>query len=65
MESNKTLEIKNSMYFTYHFVFFFLIIELYFIILAVFAPIFSPFTDAVITLEIPNNEAKGVLKSIQ
>ena len=64
----KALELKNSMCFTFVFansaiyssiivcLFFFLIIELYFLILGVIAQCFSPFPEIVITLQMPTQK---------
>ena len=44
------------------FVFFFLIIDLYFLTLAVTAQIFNPIADLIIPIEIPSKEAKAKIE---
>ena len=69
-ESVKTLEIKTSMLFSfflliilsYHASFFFLIIDLYFVIPAVIAQIFNPILELVIPIGIPSKEAKAEIE---
>ena len=47
------------------FFFFFLIIDLYFLIPAVIAQIFNPIAELVIPIGIPSKQAKQILKYIQ
>ena len=65
----KALEIKTSMLFNLDFAnniillcFFFLIIDLYFLIPAVIAHIFNPIAELVIPLGIPIREAKAEIE---
>ena len=65
----KALEIKTSMLFNLDFAnniillcFFFLIIDLYFLIPAVIAHIFNPIAELVIPLGIPVREAKAEIE---
>ena len=64
-ESIKALEIKNSMMFRLDFAnniillcFFFLIIDLHFLIAAAIAQIFNPIAELIIPIGIPTKEAK-------
>ena len=64
-ESTKTLEIKTSMLFNLDFAnntilscYFFLIIDLYFLIIAVIAQFLNPITELVIPIGIPTKEPK-------
>ena len=66
---NKALEIKTSMLFNLDFAnniillcFFFLIIDLYFLIPAVIAHIFNPIAELVIPLGVPVREAKAEIE---
>ena len=70
-ESNKAMKIKTSMLLNLDFVdnallscffFFFLIIDLYFLIPAAIAQIFNPVAELVIPIEIPMKEAKAEIK---
>ena len=65
----KALEIKTSMLFNLDFAnniillcFFFLIIDLYFLIPAVIAHIFNPIAELVIPLGVPIREAKAEIE---
>ena len=65
----KALEIKTSMQFNLDFAnniillcFFFLIIDLYFLIPAVIAHIFNPIAELVIPLGVPIREAKAEIE---
>ena len=67
----KALEIKTSVLFNLNFAnntvlsclfFFFLIIELYFVIAAVIAQIFNPIAEIVIPTGIPTKEAKAEME---
>ena len=65
----KALEIKTSMLFNLDFAnniillcFFFLIIDLYFLIPAVIAHIFNPIAELVIPLGVPVREAKAEIE---
>ena len=71
LELVKALEIKTSMLFILDFAnttilscffFFFLIIDLYFLIPAAIAQIFNPFAKLVTPIGIPSKEAKGEIE---